>query len=106
MPVRGYRVRYVALKMENTLPENYEKLIELLMEECEKHQPGFRFKVVYRKRGILVVKCPHKAVSFLRTLINRLSNTQPFLGVKIIGVSGTLRKVFDKFCLEADPSIA
>ncbi len=105
MPVRRYRVRYVVLKMESIPLENYKRLIELMGEECEKHQPGFRFKAVYKSKGIIVFKCPHKAVPFLRILINRLSNTQPFLGVEIIGVSGTLRKSFSKFCLKKDSSI-
>lgn len=98
MPVKEYRVRYVVLKMENVPPEDYKMLIELLKNECEKHQPGFRFKVIREKRGVLVVKCPHKAVPSVRNLLNRLAAAKPSSSIKIIGVSGTVKKAFSKFC--------
>ena len=103
MPVKGYRVRYVVLKMGSIPPEENRRLIELLKDECEKHQPGFRFKAIRRGDEIIVVRCPHKAVPSVRALLNRLSTAQPPYRVEIIGVSGTLRKAFSKFCRDTQP---
>ncbi|MBO3798129.1 MAG: hypothetical protein QXU11_09190 [Thermoproteota archaeon] len=102
MPVKQYRVRYLVLKMENVPIEERRRLVELLKNECEKHQPGFRFKVVRETRGILIAKCPHKAVPSMRSLLNRLAADQPFSSVQIIGVSGTLKKAIRKFCHDTD----
>jgi len=98
MPVKEYRVRYVVLKMENVPPEDYKMLVELLKNECGKHQPSFRFKVIREKRGVLVIKCPHKAVPSVRSLLNRLAAAKPSSSIKIIGVSGTVKKAIRKFC--------
>jgi len=46
----------------------------------------------------LIVKCPHKAVPSVRSLLNRLAAAQPPSKVEINGVSSTLRKAFSKFC--------
>ncbi|NHV99522.1 MAG: hypothetical protein HA496_07730 [Thaumarchaeota archaeon] len=97
MPVKGYRVRYVVLKTGGTPPEENRRLIELLKEECEKHQPGFRFKAIH-KGDEIIIRCPHKAVPSVRALLNKLNTSQPPYRVEIIGVSGTLRKAFSKFC--------
>lgn len=102
MPVKEYRVRYIVLKMENVPPEDYRRLVELLKDECEKHQPGFRFKVIRERRGILVVKCPHKAVPSVRSLLSRLATAKPSSSIKIIGVSGTMKKAIRKFCWDGD----
>ncbi|MEM2929476.1 MAG: hypothetical protein QW797_01215 [Thermoproteota archaeon] len=102
MPVKQYRVRYVVLKMENVPAEDRRRLVELLKNECRKHQLGFRFKVVRETGGILVAKCPHKAVPSVRGLLSRLAADQPSYSVKLIGVSGTLRKAYSKFCRDTD----
>lgn len=102
MPVKGYRVRYVVLKIGNVPLEDRKRLVELLKNVCEKHQPSFRFKVVRGSEEILIVKCPHKAVPSVRILLERLVATQLSQRVEIIGVSGTLRKAFSKFFRKTD----
>lgn len=102
MPVKEYRVRYLVVKTGNVPAEDRRRLVELLRNECEKHQPGFRFKVVRETGGILVAKCPHKAVPSVRSLLNRLAADQPSYSVQLIGVSGTLKKAICKFCRDTD----
>ncbi|MCX8183817.1 MAG: Rpp14/Pop5 family protein [Crenarchaeota archaeon] len=98
MPVKKYRVRYLVVKTGNVPLEERRKLVELLKNECEKHQPGFRFKVVRETSGILVAKCAHKAVPSVRSLLSRLAADQPSFTFQLIGVSGTLKKAIRKFC--------
>ncbi|MBO3842064.1 MAG: hypothetical protein FGF48_06570 [Candidatus Brockarchaeota archaeon] len=98
MPVKEYRVRYVVVKTGNTPPEERRRLVEILRNECEKHQSGLRFKVVREKGDILVAKCSHKAVPPIRSLLTRLAANPAFSGVQLIGVSGTLKKAVSKFC--------
>ncbi|MEM2584668.1 MAG: hypothetical protein QXP99_04005, partial [Thermoproteota archaeon] len=85
MPVKEYKTRYVVFKVKNR-----EDLIKTL-KDAHSIQPSFRFKIVREYNGIIVVKCPHKAVPLLREIVNGLVKNLPASGLRIIGVSGTLR---------------
>jgi hypothetical protein len=82
MPVKKYRVRYVVFKTDGFSPEDYLRLFKLVKDTCEKHQPGFRFKIVREEKNMIVARCPHNAVP------------------RIIGVSGTLKKAVSKFLVK------
>jgi RNase P/RNase MRP subunit POP5 len=97
MPVKEYKTRYVVFEVKNR-----EELIKTL-KNAQNLQSGFRFKIVREYNGLVVVKCPHKAVPILREIVDSLVKTQLTPGLRIIGVSGTLRKAFNKFCITRIP---
>jgi len=97
MPVKEYRTRYVVFEVEDC-----RKLTSILNEVCNS-QPGFFYKIVRRYDNTVIVKCPHKAVPIIKARVNELVSSQPSLGLKIIGVSGTLRKAVRKFCNSKTP---
>ncbi|MBO3799536.1 MAG: hypothetical protein FGF52_00535 [Candidatus Brockarchaeota archaeon] len=91
MPVKEYKTRYVVFKVKNR-----EELIKTL-KDAHSINPSFRFKIVREYNGIIIVKCPHKAVPALRLLFENPNNTQVPKAI-IIGVSGTMKKAIRKFC--------
>jgi len=93
MPVRKYKTRYVVFEVSD-----YEALKGVLNNVCNTH-PDFRLRVVREYNGVVVVKCPHKAVPILRVYMEDLAKAKSGPGIKIIGVSGTLRKAVSKFCI-------
>ncbi|MEM3712043.1 MAG: hypothetical protein QXR97_00665 [Thermoproteota archaeon] len=92
MPVKEYKTRYVVFESKD-----YDKLINILKEACS-IQKTFFFKIVRKYDEVTVVKCPHKMVPVLKAKISSLESQSP-LGLRIIGVSGTLRKAINKFCI-------
>ncbi|MGC8831964.1 MAG: hypothetical protein ACP5PQ_05235 [Thermoproteota archaeon] len=99
MPVKKYRVRYVVFKTDGFSPEDYLRLFKLVKDTCEKHQPGFRFKIVREEKNMVVARCPHNAVPVLKRLFENPDNAQ-LPKARIIGVSGTLKKAVSKFLVK------
>ncbi|MDW8033362.1 MAG: hypothetical protein RMI79_00195 [Nitrososphaerota archaeon] len=90
MPVKEYKTRYVVFEVRD-----YNGLINILRESC-KEQKGFFFKIIRNYNGIIIVKCPHKMVPILKARVN---SPETQLSLRIVGVSGTLRKAVSKFCI-------
>jgi RNase P/RNase MRP subunit POP5 len=101
MPVKKYRVRYVVFKTEGFSPEDYQSLVKLLKDACERHQPGFHLKIVRKEKDTIIVRCPHNAIPTLKHLFGNTDSAQPPLKARIIGVSGTLKKAVSKFLLSS-----
>jgi RNase P/RNase MRP subunit POP5 len=93
MPVKKYKTRYIVIEIKGPPYESHEKLNNI-MRNIRGEEPDFHFKIVREYDGVIIVKCPHKAVPIFRTALKNLVNTQ---GIKILGISGTLRKAVKKF---------
>lgn len=91
MPVKEYKTRYIVFEVND-----YCKLNNILREACSV-QTGFFFKMVRKYNGVIIVKCPHKMVPIIKAKVSEIES-QFSPGLRIIGVSGTLKKAISKFC--------
>ena len=100
MPVRPYRKRYLALKLEGSRPEEGEELLALVLDALvelfgESGAAGARLKLIEYDagRGVAILRCSHTHMGLVRASLASITANragQP-LAIHVVDASGTLR---------------
>jgi len=97
--VRKYKRRYLALKLEGSLPQRASELEELVLNAIielfgEDGAANARLKLIEydASRGVGILRCSHRHMALVRAALAAITERggEP-LAVHVVDVSGTLR---------------
>ena len=100
MPVRRYRRRYLALKLEGSRPEGPGELLSLVSDALvglfgEHGAAGARLKLIEydADRGVAILRCAHTHMGLVRAALASITADREGrpLAIHVVDVSGTLR---------------